>query len=75
VMYRDGKGVTQDPVEAVRLFTLSANQGCANAQYNLGWMYQTGTGVTQDKIQATRLYVLAANQGQVNAKEALKSVQ
>ena len=34
-MYRDGQGVVQDEAEAVRWFRLAAEQGHAEAQYNL----------------------------------------
>jgi TPR repeat protein len=34
--YIDGSGVAKDPVEAVRLYKLAAEQGHAKAQCNLG---------------------------------------
>jgi hypothetical protein len=51
-MYRDGKGVPQDDVEAVRWYRLAADQGHANAQYNLGVMYDIGAGVPQGASDA-----------------------
>jgi len=47
-MYDKGQGVPQDYKEAVRLYRLSAEQGIAQAQYNLGLMYDKGQGVPQD---------------------------
>jgi TPR repeat protein len=37
--------VTRDPVEAVRLFQLAADQGEASAQISLGSCYLKGDGV------------------------------
>jgi TPR repeat protein len=34
--YTHGRGVSKDPVEAVRLYTLATAQGNANAQSSLG---------------------------------------
>jgi uncharacterized protein len=44
-----------------------AEQGNADAQYNLGWMYSSGTGVPQDYTQAVEWYRKAAEQGHVKA--------
>jgi hypothetical protein len=51
----------------VRWYRAAAEQGLANAQYNLGWMYQQGLGVTQNYAAAVRWYRSAAQQGQVEA--------
>ena len=48
-----------------------AEQGDANAQYNLGIRYVTGVGVPQDRAEAIRWYRLAAEQGHVLAQSAL----
>ena len=40
-----------------------AEQGDAEAQYNLGGRYYLGEGVPQDDIEAVRWYFLAADQG------------
>ena len=52
-----------DYATALSLFRLAADQGLANAQYNLGVMYERGEGVPQDYKEAVRLYRLAADQG------------
>ena len=62
-MYKNGRGVVQDDGEAVRLFRLSAEQGNANGQNNLGVMYKNGRGVVQDDGEAVRLFRLSAEQG------------
>ncbi|UNV88452.1 sel1 repeat family protein [Morococcus cerebrosus] len=47
-MYDNGQGVRQDDAEAFRWFRKAAEQGHAEAQYNLGEMYHIGQGVRQD---------------------------
>ena len=48
-----------------------AEQGDADAQYNLGFVYQTGLGVPQDFVEAVRWYRLAADQGFAEAQANL----
>ena len=62
-MYRNGEGVPQDYAEAVKWYRLAAEQGDADAQYNLGLMYDNGNGVPQDYKEAVKWYRLAAEQG------------
>ena len=40
-----------------------AEQGIAEAQYNLGLMYSNGQGVPRDDEEAVKWYRLAAEQG------------
>jgi len=47
---------------------LLAEQGSAEAQYNLGLMYANGDGVPQNDEEAVRWYRLAAEQGDANAQ-------
>ena len=70
-MYRNGRGVAEDAAEAVRWYRLSAEQGDARAQYNLGSMYLDGRGVAQDDAEAVRWYRLSAEQGDAQALYAL----
>ena len=65
-------GVAQDYTEAVRLYSLAAAQGDADAQSNLGVMFQYGKGVAQYRAEAIRWYRLAAAQGDAWAKATLK---
>ena len=51
-MYDVGEGVPQDDKEAVRWYTLAAEQEHAKAQYNLGVMYAFGNGVMKDYVYA-----------------------
>ena len=62
-MYDKGNGVLQDYAEAVKWYRLSAEQGYAGAQYNLGVMYDKGDGVLQDYTEALKWYRLSAEQG------------
>ncbi len=45
-----------------------AEQGVADAQYNLGVMYTNGQGVRQDHAEALRWYRKAAEQGYAEAQ-------
>ena len=49
-------------------YTKAAEQGFADAQYNLGWCYSNGTGVLQDYKQAVYWYTKASEQGYANAQ-------
>ena len=48
-----------------------AEQGDADAQYNLGLMYYNGEGVPQDDTEAVRWWRAAAEQGFANAQSNL----
>ncbi|MGB8046470.1 MAG: hypothetical protein WCF53_00985 [Pseudolabrys sp.] len=52
---------------ALRLIRPLAEQGDANAQYNLGVFYDNGLGVPQDRIRAYMWLSLAAMQGRERA--------
>jgi TPR repeat protein len=62
-----GLGVAKDLAEAARLFRLAADQGNANAQFNLGVMYENGEGVAKDLGEAMRLFRLAADENDADA--------
>ena len=55
----------QDNLDAVRQ---AADQGDAEAQYNLGIMYNNGEGVPKDDAEAVRWFLLAAEQGHASAQ-------
>jgi len=57
-----------DYKEAFKLFRLSAEQGYASAQNNLGGMYDQGQGVPQDYKKALKLYRLAGEQRYAGAQ-------
>ena len=68
--YENGQGVLQDDAEAVRWYRAAAEQGDAEAQFNLGVMYATGKGVLQDHIQAYQWSQLAASSSTDGVREA-----
>ena len=57
------KGVPQNYAEAVRWYRKAADQGYADAQFNLGNMYAKGLGVPQDSAEAVHWYYEAADSG------------
>ena len=59
-----------DYATALREWTPLAEQGDADAQYNLGVMYRKGHGVPQDKVYAHIWYNIAATSGN---KKAIKN--
>lgn len=52
-------GAPQDYAQAVRWYTLAAEQGHPTAQYNLAVLYVNGQGVKADTLQAQKWYDLA----------------
>ena len=70
VMYRVGRGVPQDDVEAVSWFRQAADQGYGPAQNILGNAYSFGRGVPQDYVEAHKWRNLAASRASAeNQKE------
>ena len=61
----------KDYKTAHKLLLPLAEQGDADAQFNLGLMYQKGHGVPQDHKEAVKWYRLAAEQGFIFAQEIL----
>ena len=57
----------RDYATALRLIRPLAEQGDANAQYNLGVLYDNGLGVPQDYVRAHMWLNLAATQGRESA--------
>jgi TPR repeat protein len=68
VLYRKGRGVPQDDVQARQWYEKAAVQGQAKAQFNLGTLYFNGSGVPKDYQQALRWFRLAADQGEALAQ-------
>src|SRR5512135_1758274 len=57
----------RDYATALRFIRPLAEQGDANAQYNLGVFYDNGLGVPQDKVRAYMWFSLSAAQGREGA--------
>jgi len=68
VLYRKGRGVQQNDVQARQWYAKAAAQGQAKAQFNLGTLYFNGEGVPKDHQQALRWFRLAADQGEALAQ-------
>ena len=71
-MYAQGRGVDQDYPQAFIWFSKAAEQGHAEAQYNLGVMYVNGDHVVQDDVEAVKWFNKAAEQGYAEAQSALR---
>ena len=56
--YENGEGVAMDKKKAVEWYTKAAEQGCSNAQFNLGGFYAHGQGVAMDKEKAVEWYTV-----------------
>lgn len=67
-MYYAGESVPKDSAEAAKWYRLAAEQGYAQAQFNLGVIYATGEGVPKDDAEAVKWYRLAAEQGYAQAQ-------
>ena len=57
-----------DDQTAFKLWLPLAEQGYAEAQFNVGMMYYKGRGVKQDKVKAVKWYRKAAEQGLAEAQ-------
>ena len=57
------------------MWKLSAEQGYAKAQYNLGLMYALGEGVNQDKVYAHMWWNITPSTGDDSAKKNKKIVE
>lgn len=64
----------RDYAQAFRLWRRVAEEGNAQAQYNLGAMHANGDGVTQDYQEAAKWWKLAAAQGHALAQTNLNAL-
>ncbi|KAG0239181.1 hypothetical protein BGW41_007872 [Actinomortierella wolfii] len=62
------QGITHSSMKAFEWYTKSAEQGNADAQYNLGLMYKNGQGVEQNDVKAVEWFAKSANQGNADAQ-------
>lgn len=70
--YLEGIGVSLDYEKGTTWLTIAAEQGYAEAQYNIGNCYRTGKGFKKDKAKAREWLEKAANQGHEAAKKDLE---
>ena len=73
--YANGEGVLKDEAEAVRWYRLSADQGNATAQYNLGVSYSNGEGVLKDSVLAHMWFNIAGANGNEAAREGRDNLE
>jgi len=88
--YSAGEGVPENDKTAVKWYTLAAEQGHAQAQFNLGLMaehgdaeaqfnlggmYDIGQGVPQNAKAAVKWYTLAAEQGHADMVKLFSTTQ
>ena len=71
MLYRKGRGVPQDDVQARKWYGKAAAQGQTKAQFSLGTLYFNGEGGPKDYQQALRWLRLAADQGMALAQTKL----
>ena len=69
-----GRGVEQDFALAMKWYRRAADQGLANAQYNVGWLYANAVGIPRDENEAARWYQLAAENGHADANAAIEAL-
>ncbi|MDG1942636.1 MAG: tetratricopeptide repeat protein [Halioglobus sp.] len=67
-MRHDGEGVPPDYAQAVTRYHKAADEGAAEAQFNLGQIYREGQGVPLDYKQAAAWFRKAADQGLAEAQ-------
>jgi TPR repeat protein len=68
-MYNNGKGTLTDKKQAFYWYKKSAEQGNAEAQYNLGTLYFNGEGTLKDKKQTAFWIRKSYENGLEKAKE------
>ena len=72
--YNLGTGVTKDYTQAVYWFRKAAEQGHAEAQFQLGLCYSDGNGVERDKNTALYWYEKAVKNEDKSLKESSKTL-
>ncbi len=73
-MYDLPVGVPQDYCEALKWYRMAAEQGYADAQYNLGEYYMDGNSVPQDDVLAHLWFSLASSSAESESRDkAVKS--
>ncbi len=73
--YETGRGLEQDPQQALFWYRKAAEQGDARAQFKVGEMLSKGTGVEKDVEAAKGWLDKAARQGFAAATSALNAIE
>ena len=74
IIYDEGIGVPEDHKEALKWFSLSAEQNDPDGLCNLAEMYRSGRGVKTNVHKAIQLYVRAKELGSEIAKLEFNSL-
>lgn len=74
IMYKHGMGIKRDDQEALHWFTLSADQDCMSAHYQLGSLFEEGRIEKKDISNALAHYQEAARLGHVRAQLKLAAL-
>ena len=69
--YFKAKGVPRSPKDGMRWYRKAADQGLADAQYEVGAGYSNGEGVPKNFREAVRWYRKAAEQGHAQAERGV----
>ncbi|MBP1885836.1 peptidoglycan-binding protein [Sinorhizobium mexicanum] len=69
--FTEGRGVKEDPAEALKWYQRAADAGVIPAEYRLANLYEKGSGVTRDPVKAKTLYLKAAAAGNASATHNL----
>jgi len=69
--FASGSRIEKDYQEAIKWWTLAANGGQVDAQFNLGLIYYRGLSVNRDDKKSVELFTQAAEQGHGYAQYSL----
>jgi len=72
IFYDNGQGVGKNEQQAVQWYGKAADQGHAQAQYNLGFHHESGQGVGENEQEAVQWNRKAAEQGHAQAQYNLE---
>jgi len=67
-LYSSGKGVRKSDRRAIGWWRKAADQGSADAEFNLGEFYALGLGVKRNDQEAIKWYRKAADQNEADAQ-------
>lgn len=73
--YETGKGVRQDPREAMRWYRKAAEQGHPKAFGLIGRLYAMGFGVERDLVKANMYFQLGHRRGEEHLAEFIESIE
>jgi TPR repeat protein len=60
LLYNNGYGVAENPIEAVKWFKQASEKELKESEYMLGLAYQSGNGASLDYAEARKLFLSSA---------------